>query len=535
MRRYRRRLLLLVIAAPIIALIVFFIWPSRSTYTISPETTYITGPLDHDGHVDYATAVNERLSKGVTPDNNAFALLWKALGPRPEGGKGMSPEYFQWLGIEVPPDQGDYFVDWNKYVKEQLKIEDSEERRILDEVQTRNGKWPWKREDEPRLAKWLDSNDKPLAIVVEATKRPEFFNPLVPGTTNGKSNGLISCLLPAVQKCRALANALTCRAQLRLAEGEIDEAWQDLLACHRLARLMSRGGTLIEHLVSIAIDAIACNAELTFLSHAKLTSKQAMACLKDLQNLPPMSSLADKMDGGERMFCLDGVLLLVRDGLSQLNGLAGPSGTPTQRSPFEEKFLTRSINWDPALKNINLFFDRIAAAVRITNRQAREQEMVAIESEIKAARQRSGEEAGSIRKVVMGPEQRGEMIGNTLIGLLLPAFQKIQQAADRIEQTNRNQHLALALAAYRADNGKYPAKLDELAPKYLKSILSDLFSSQPLIYRPTDSGYLLYSVGQNGQDDGGRWYDDDPRGDDPRVRMPVPEPKPIERKLPPDE
>ena len=46
---------------------------------------------------------------------------------------------------------------------------------------------------------------------------------------------------------------------------------------------------------------------------------------------------------------------------------------------------------------------------------------------------------------------------------------------------------------------------------------------KPLIYKPTAKGYLFYSVGQNGKDDGGRWYDDDPPGDDPGVKMPLPE------------
>lgn len=535
MRRRRQHLFWLIVAAPIIALIVFIIWPSRSTFTISPETTHVTEPLDPDGGVDYATAINERLRKGITSENNAFVLIWKALGPHPEGGRGMPPEYFRWLGIEAPPEQGEYFVDWSKYAKEQLKVEDNDERRFLDELQSRNGKWPWRRDDEPRMAKWLDSNAKPLAVVTEATKRPEFFNPLVPGTTNGKSNGLISCLLPATQKCRALATALTCRAQLRLAEGKIDDAWQDLLACHRLGRLMSRGGTLIEHLVGIAIDAIACNGELTFLSHAKLSSQQALACLKDLQNLPTMAALADKVDSGERMFCLDSVMLLVRNGVDQLRSLEDAAFAPNQKNAVLAKTLSRSINWDPALINLNRFLDRCVKAMRIADREARQQELMALENEIKLLKQSASADAISVGKVFMGPRARGEMMGNILIGLLFPAFEKLQQAADRSEQLNHNQQLAFALAAYRADNGKYPVKLEELVPKYLKSVPNDLFSGQPMIYRLTDNGYLLYSVGQNGKDDGGRSFDDEPRGDDPRVRMPVPEPKPIEKKLPPDE
>ena len=50
----------------------------------------------------------------------------------------------------------------------------------------------------------------------------------------------------------------------------------------------------------------------------------------------------------------------------------------------------------------------------------------------------------------------------------------------------------------------------------------DLFSGQALIYKPAEKGYLFYSVGVNGKDDEGRWYNDKPSGDDPGVRMPLP-------------
>jgi hypothetical protein len=108
---------------------------------------------------------------------------------------------------------------------------------------------------------------------------------------------------------------------------------------------------------------------------------------------------------------------------------------------------------------------------------------------------------------------------------MLPAFNKVQQAADRAEQVERNLHVAFALAVVKADEGSYPKELKALVPKYLPQVPNDLFSGKALIYRPTEKGYLLYSIGQNGKDDGGRWYDDDPPGDDPRVRIPLPDVK----------
>jgi hypothetical protein len=83
--------------------------------------------------------------------------------------------------------------------------------------------------------------------------------------------------------------------------------------------------------------------------------------------------------------------------------------------------------------------------------------------------------------------------------------------------------VAFALAAYRAEHGRYPPTLDALAPKYLERVPGDLFSGNALIYRPVEAGYLLESVGIASEDDGGQGPDNGPAGDDLRVRMPLPE------------
>ena len=94
--------------------------PPKPRFTISKETTYVTEPVDKHGYINYATALNKRLSKGVTPENNANVLLWRAFGPNPEGAT-MPKEFFQWMGIEPLPDQGDYVVDYVNYIQRHLK------------------------------------------------------------------------------------------------------------------------------------------------------------------------------------------------------------------------------------------------------------------------------------------------------------------------------------------------------------------------------------------------------------------------------
>jgi hypothetical protein len=123
---------------------------------------------------------------------------------------------------------------------------------------------------------------------------------------------------------------------------------------------------------------------------------------------------------------------------------------------------------------------------------------------------------------LMRSRGRGEFMGNTMILLMAPAIGKLQITADRCRQKQGNLHVAFALTAYQRDLGHYPAKLDQLCPKYIKEIPGDLFSGKALIYRLVDKGYLLYSVGPNGVNDDGQGYDDELRGDDLAIRMPVP-------------
>jgi hypothetical protein len=87
--------------------------------------------------------------------------------------------------------------------------------------------------------------------------------------------------------------------------------------------------------------------------------------------------------------------------------------------------------------------------------------------------------------------------------------------------------LGLALTAYHADIGSYPATLDALVPKYCSEVPLDRFTAKPLRYLPRADGYLLYSVGDNATDDGGRTSDAQPRGDDIVLEIPrkIPVPK----------
>ncbi len=63
---------------------------------------------------------------------------------------------------------------------------------------------------------------------------------------------------------------------------------------------------------------------------------------------------------------------------------------------------------------------------------------------------------------------------------------------------------AIALKRYSLRHGKSAASLDALAPEFLSSVPIDYMDGKPLRYRlNADGSFTLYSVGEDGKDDGG--------------------------------
>jgi hypothetical protein len=497
----------------------------KPNFTISRETTCVTGPVDKDGYIDYEKALNEILRKSVTPQNNAAVLFYKALGPRP-GGEEAPKVLFTWLQIPAPPSKGDYFITLEQYAKEQAGENWQALKEKLELEEDKASVRHWAVKEFPDLADWLKRNDKPIALVAEGVRRSQYYNPIVVGRSGEKRLPLFLANFRAILHCRDVASALLCRAMLRVTQKRNDDAWQDLLACHRLGRQVGRGGTLNEAFVGIGIDRMANDADLAFLDSTKLNAKQISKCLSDLQALPPLPKLADKVNLMERFVFLDWAMMMDRDGFSALDVVSFPNKSGLANSIADSKLLRRLISWDTTMRRGNQLFSRMSSVLRLHDRAMREKQLALIEQEIMELHEKLMPLRIAEEVLELGPaEGIGNLLGDQFFMLMFPYYGKYQLRGDRSEQVHRNLHVAFALAAYKASEGRYPEKLDVLAPKYLPAIPGDLFSGKALIYRPSKDGYLLYSVGVNGKDDGGQTREDDLSCDDLRVRMPLLEPQ----------
>ncbi|MHC4403624.1 MAG: hypothetical protein ACYTG0_28540 [Planctomycetota bacterium] len=472
--------------------------PPLPKVTISKRTTFLTGPLRADGYVDYIAAVNEAARKGITPENNAAVLLWQAFGPAriPEH---VRERFFELLDIPPLADEGDYFVGLDRFRPAGGKGADWSSDDSNPEAEA--ARRPWSRDEFPAIARWLTDNEKPLSLVIAATERPKFYSPLL---DPHETPLLMGTLLLAVDNSRPTAQALAARAMLRVNEGKIEEAWQDLLACHRLGRLVSQGPTLVQRLAGGKICAVVCRAEAALAHNGRLTADQAERFSAELGALPPLPSLAERLDTVNRLMILDALSLVARGGPGALNRAL--SGFGEVEDP-EEWLDGVDIDWNEAFRVINTWFGRGVAAVTRPTRAERRAEVTKwtddvtrLERQLKAGNRKSRFSSGS-------PRMLGRLMGEIHVSLGMPSLAAILDADDRDAVWLLLSRTALALAAYRADEGEYPDEIEVLCQKYLAEVPHDLFAGAPFRYQKQGSGYLLYSVGLNGKDDGGRDVD----------------------------
>lgn len=95
--------------------------------------------------------------------------------------------------------------------------------------------------------------------------------------------------------------------------------------------------------------------------------------------------------------------------------------------------------------------------------------------------------------------------------MMLPSISRYYQLHARSETWRRAIQLIVALHMFEEREGRWPARLSELPDNLGDTIRIDPFSGEDFVYRVTADGPVVYSVGENGEDDGGihheRWGD----------------------------
>ena len=468
---------------------------------IGPDTTVLDGPVRPDGTIDYTAVIEAEWSKDSVPEENAMVDLMRAFGP--EWIYEADPdEYFEKLGITEATDASKMFVSLETVLAEhgldQYTEESVEKSWALDVAETR----PWSADEFPLLMEWLDHNQVPLAHVMNASQRSQFYAPIM---HDDEVASLYGWRLPESEMISKSIELLVIQAMHDIAKRDIDSAIEHTLAAHRLSSLSATHPTLLMYVSHYRRLDPVMDAYHAILQSDATSLAQIEQLRHAIREIPATGDPIHLVDTTNRYSALDLIQTTFAHGMPEEYG----TGKEPSAGTFDP---------NPALRLVNETYDEIVAAMQIDDRRQR---VAAIDRcDVRISKLPSASDEMLLLGRVMGSRATishhyaKEFVETWVSGAdYLKHFQEQETAYPLVIDTG------FAIERYRTQQGEYPRELADLVPHHMDQVPIDPFTGNPLQYRLTGESFLVYSVGPDELDDDrvGPWEADDIAfGDRPR-------------------
>ena len=475
--------------------------PRLEPPTVSRETTYFLGPLDEHGFVDYVEALNRAAPDyGIANEHNAYVGILQQLDTSEWDADYREAHYAQ-LGLNVPAEPPPAMFDFSTFVEKQDLGDDVAA--VADEQFAIALERPWTEQEAPMVARWIEATSPQLDAISASLRRRGYFVPL---TRVNQYETVVDILLPHLGHLRDIGRAFNARAFQHLAEGRVEHALRDIESMTRLGRLITQEHMVITQLVAISIEAMALDAIRVVLLREELSQRAVASLRGSRRRLPARRSMTEEVDT-ERVMMLDAMTSIVRGLNSDFTafevGMLGMIGAGLKPRHV--------MGLGHALRMINQTFDRLS------NPPRRYADIKSWSEEIDSYLEEQAMEPGEILAVahlIAHAADRDRMqsqrclvtraVTNLILQTVVPAI-AASFSTDRQFRANAELvDLGLALRAYDFDHCDYPNTLEALVPAYVEAIPLDFATGEPLRYERRGEGVVVYSVGRDGEDDGGR-------------------------------
>ncbi len=426
-------------------------------------------------------------------------MLIKAMGP--ESLVPKEPSRYKLLlnelGIQSLPEEGDYFLEFYDFLRKRnrgkeevdyvcgdLDLFEHYQKRLLSEQEC------------SLLYEWLKAIRKPLDSAVKASQFKEYFIPLV---SYQAPPFLVETIGVNDIRYLYLAGALVTRAMVRLNSGNNTQAQEDLLAVHRIARLLQLRCTHITTIIiSIEIEKMASSGDIAMSFMNDMPPDILMEYMGLLSTLSMLPEFKESNNESVRFMQLDRISDLARQ---------AKSGNYRQSAIPE---------WNYMLEWINKIADKRSPIMSAKNYQ----EVVDLNNEYIEYLKRNNfwHERDNMSEILLylgAFFQPRRTASNFLIRnsstITLINWPKIFKDAE-IERVRFDlAKLTIALSVYKSTKGSYPKELKALTPQFVNRIPKDRFSNKAYCYQTNEDSnkYILYSFGPDKADDNGDRDSDD--------------------------
>ena len=302
---------------------------------------------------------------------------------------------------------------------------------------------------------------------------------------------MMQVLLPHLNHQRNLARVVAVDLMLAHHEGDDVRAMKRLEQILYIGRVNDGQPTLVSHLVSIGITALGCDRAMLVMPELRVGEDGKSAPRADVEAII-RQLLDDEAQGegqrmallGERAMQLDTVRML-QSGRLSLSQLAGPGGPGNAAQAVAAAVAVYALK--PTFNSDGLLMIRTTTAL------------------LNAAQQSPDYPTFQATKPAFPIGPTAKPWQNVLARLMMPSLDRAVQTDFRSMTDRRLAGTALAIRLYALDHGgKLPETLSALLPKYLPAVpLDPLAAGKPIGYIADPGRPIVYSVGENGADDGG--------------------------------
>ncbi len=451
--------------------------PSAPPLVVSRETTRITEPLAADGLPDFVRAAVELGSAAIPAETNAAAAIWQVVRLDPTDAF-VDHSLARLTAADQLPE-GDRF---NPHPDDPADLDRTAAGRIV----TACTHIPWRADQYPWLARWLDDNSTPLGVIAAGAQREGWCPPRclpadrAPDNRFGTDPLLIQLVLPVEGRLDAIGTALMTRAMAQLGDGDPAAAWRDLDILLRLGdKVTDTPGPLVARTVGQSLLTKTARAVGTLAGDGRLADASLVDVQRALRKALDWAPLSASLES-ERLMGLDAIIWQCADP-SKPNSIGSWARLP---------FAIVAIDTGRLLADANRAIDQLVDIVSLPTRRERLRAWRSYADTIDARRR-----APFPRRAWFQPwyEVLTEGINRAIFGLMLPGMEPSLQAEDRARAALVLADCAVALERFRLRHGRPPESLAELVPDFLPMLPLDPFTDLPPGYRCEDGRWTLWS------------------------------------------
>jgi hypothetical protein len=362
------------------------------------------------------------------------------------------------------------------------------------------------------LGAWVDAHAAGIELARQAAAKPTFGFVLGPNGSqldpplgiderSAESFPLLGVRLPTLNHLRTLGLVLAADLAVARSRGEGDRVARDVDAILGVADHLRRP-FVINQLVAMGVDEFALKELGRTLTDAPAVLSDA-ALVRLAHRLAELGARVPLVDvRGERLFFYDVIQRSFTDD-GDGDGRLTPEGVLFLQgvtSSSDERWLNLGMRAIGPLGVVGPRRAQVAEYDRIMDvyeaqllRPARDADLSAVHARVADLRGPTGVTALPAQYVRYLP-----------VSILVPAMSGALEHAERLLGQRDGLTVAIALELHRRRHGAYPASLDALVPGLLPAVPADRISGDPLRFRLVDGKPVVYSVGVDRDDDGGR-------------------------------